>query len=72
MPPGTLEFRPTADCHCHFRDGDMMELIGPKIKEGGCDTVYVCHGKYLNPSLKYTPIESLSRPLLQVQMTNAS
>jgi hypothetical protein len=27
MPLGTLEFRPTAAFHCHFRDGDMMEWL---------------------------------------------
>jgi len=41
MPLGTLEFRPTADFHCHLRDGDMMELVLPTIKKGGCQSVYV-------------------------------
>ncbi|KAA8651424.1 dihydroorotase [Aspergillus tanneri] len=30
-----------ADFHVHLRDGDMMELVTPTIRQGGVNTVYV-------------------------------
>ena len=42
MPlPDRLELPPTADFHVHLRDGEMMELITPTVKQGGCDTAYI-------------------------------
>ncbi|PGH02740.1 dihydroorotase, homodimeric type [Blastomyces parvus] len=31
----------SADFHVHLRDGDMMELVVPTIRQGGVNTVYV-------------------------------
>ncbi|KKZ67018.1 dihydroorotase, homodimeric type [[Emmonsia] crescens] len=31
----------SADLHVHLRDGDMMELVIPTIRQGGVNTVYV-------------------------------
>ena len=36
-----IELPPTADFHVHLRDGELMELVVPTIRRGGCDTVYV-------------------------------
>ncbi|KAI9736033.1 MAG: hypothetical protein M1835_003349, partial [Candelina submexicana] len=36
-----LELPPTADFHCHLRDGAMCELVAPMIRSGGADIVYV-------------------------------
>ena len=41
MLPQELELPPTADFHVHLRDGPLMDLVVPTIREGGCDTVYV-------------------------------
>lgn len=38
---GSLELPPTADFHVHLRDGTMMELVTPTIRQGGVDTVFV-------------------------------
>lgn len=32
---------PTADMHVHLRQGEMMELVTPSIRDGGVDTVFV-------------------------------
>jgi dihydroorotase len=31
----------SADFHVHLRDGDMMELVTPTIRQGGVNTVFV-------------------------------
>lgn len=36
-----LELPPTADMHVHLRQGDMMTLVTPSIRDGGVDTVFV-------------------------------
>ena len=41
MGPKYLELLPTADFHSHLRDGDLMRLVVPTIREGGCDIAYV-------------------------------
>ncbi|KAK9453268.1 hypothetical protein V1511DRAFT_88943 [Dipodascopsis uninucleata] len=33
--------RPAADFHVHVRDGDMMKLVVPTIKEGGVSVAYI-------------------------------
>ncbi len=38
---GSITLPPTADLHVHLRDGKMMELVVPTIREGGVDLVYV-------------------------------
>lgn len=36
-----LELPATADFHVHLRDGDMMKLVTPTIRQGGVNTVFV-------------------------------
>lgn len=36
-----LELPPAADMHVHLRQGDMMKLVTPSIRNGGVDTVFV-------------------------------
>ncbi|PGH11391.1 dihydroorotase, homodimeric type [Helicocarpus griseus UAMH5409] len=36
-----IELPASADFHVHLRDGDMMELVVPTIRQGGVNTVYV-------------------------------
>lgn len=38
---GSIRLPPTSDFHVHLRDGKMMELVVPTIREGGVDLVYV-------------------------------
>lgn len=33
--------RPAADFHVHVRDGDMMKLVVPTIKQGGVSVAYI-------------------------------
>jgi hypothetical protein len=37
-----LELPATADMHVHLRDGAMMEVVVPTIRQGGVNTVLVC------------------------------
>lgn len=39
-----LELPASADMHVHLRQGAMMELVLPQIRQGGVDTVYVMVG----------------------------
>ncbi|KAI8962733.1 Dihydroorotase [Daldinia sp. FL1419] len=36
-----LELPPTADMHVHLRQGELMELMVPTVRQGGVDTVFV-------------------------------
>jgi len=36
-----LEIPAPADFHVHLRDGPMMELVTPTIRQGGVNTVFV-------------------------------
>ena len=36
-----LELPATADFHVHLRDGEMMKLVTPTIRQGGVNTVFV-------------------------------
>lgn len=36
-----IELPPVADMHVHLRQGDMMKLVTPTIRDGGVDTVFV-------------------------------
>jgi dihydroorotase len=36
-----LELPATADFHVHLRDGEMMELVTPTIRQGGVNIVFV-------------------------------
>ncbi|KAH8177021.1 amidohydrolase domain-containing protein [Sarocladium implicatum] len=36
-----IELPPTADMHVHLRQGEMMNLVTPTIRNGGVDTVFV-------------------------------
>ena len=36
-----LELKAASDMHVHLRDGDMMELVVPTIREGGVNQVMV-------------------------------
>jgi hypothetical protein len=36
-----IELPPSADMHVHLRQGDMMNLVTPTIRNGGVDTVFV-------------------------------
>jgi dihydroorotase len=36
-----IELPPTADMHVHLRQGDMMKLIAPTVKQGGVDVAFV-------------------------------
>ncbi|KAI9779159.1 MAG: hypothetical protein M1839_007694 [Geoglossum umbratile] len=36
-----LDLPPTADMHVHLRQGAMLELVVPQIRQGGVDTVFV-------------------------------
>jgi len=36
-----LELPAAADLHVHLRDGVMMELVTPTIRQGGVNTVFV-------------------------------
>lgn len=49
-----IEIGLAADMHVHLRDGDMMELITPTIKQGGVSVVYVM------PNLS-PPVTSIDR-----------
>ncbi|KAL9015307.1 MAG: hypothetical protein Q9173_000105 [Seirophora scorigena] len=51
-----IDLPPTADFHCHLREGAMMELVAPIITTGGCDTVFVM------PNLE-KPIVSVAQAL---------
>lgn len=44
-----LELPPTADMHVHLRQGELMELVVPTVRQGGVDTVFVY-------DIKKTPI----------------
>ncbi|PGH26412.1 dihydroorotase, homodimeric type [Polytolypa hystricis UAMH7299] len=46
----------SADFHVHLRDGDMMQLVTPTIREGGVNTVFVM------PNL-VPPVTTVSRAL---------
>jgi dihydroorotase len=36
-----LELPPSADMHVHLRQDELMELVVPRIRAGGVDTVFV-------------------------------
>lgn len=36
-----LEIKAASDMHVHLRDGNMMELVVPTIREGGVNQVMV-------------------------------
>ncbi|KAI0842771.1 amidohydrolase 2 [Hypoxylon sp. FL0890] len=36
-----LELPPTADMHVHLRQGELMELVVPTVRQGGVDTAFV-------------------------------
>ncbi|KAI1101480.1 amidohydrolase 2 [Jackrogersella minutella] len=36
-----LELPPTADMHVHLRQGELMELMVPTVRQGGVDTAFV-------------------------------
>jgi dihydroorotase len=36
-----LELPATADMHVHLRQGEMMDLVAPTVRQGGVDTVFV-------------------------------
>jgi dihydroorotase len=36
-----LELPATADMHVHLRQGEMMELVVPTLRDGGVDTAFV-------------------------------
>jgi dihydroorotase len=36
-----LELPPSADMHVHLRQGELMDLVVPRIRAGGVDTVFV-------------------------------
>jgi dihydroorotase len=36
-----LELPAAADMHVHLRQGDMMDLVVPTVRQGGVDTVFV-------------------------------
>ncbi|KAI1465848.1 Dihydroorotase [Daldinia caldariorum] len=36
-----LELPPAADMHVHLRQGELMELMVPTVRQGGVDTVFV-------------------------------
>ncbi|OAA62892.1 amidohydrolase 2 [Niveomyces insectorum RCEF 264] len=36
-----IELPPTADMHVHMRQGDLMQLVVPTVRQGGVDTAYV-------------------------------
>ncbi|KAI1370926.1 amidohydrolase 2 [Hypoxylon crocopeplum] len=38
---GRLELPPTADMHVHLRQGELMNLVTPTVRQGGVDTVFV-------------------------------
>ncbi len=42
----SLKLPPTADFHVHLRQGQMMELVVPTIRQGGVDLVYVMVGLF--------------------------
>lgn len=43
-----LEIPAPADFHVHLRDGPMMELVTPTIRQGGVNTVFVMVSIQLN------------------------
>jgi dihydroorotase len=43
-----LEIPAPADFHVHLRDGPMMELVTPTIRQGGVNTVFVMVSNQLN------------------------
>ncbi|ODQ77378.1 hypothetical protein BABINDRAFT_172904 [Babjeviella inositovora NRRL Y-12698] len=49
-----IELGVTADLHVHLRDGPMMELVTPTVRDGGCSIVYIM------PNLS-PPITTLDR-----------
>lgn len=36
-----IELGITADMHVHLRDGKMMELVAPTVREGGVSIAYI-------------------------------
>lgn len=36
-----LELPATADMHVHLRQGELMELMVPTVRQGGVDTAFV-------------------------------
>lgn len=36
-----IELPAAADMHVHLRQGDMMNMVVPTIRQGGVDTVFV-------------------------------
>lgn len=36
-----LELPASADMHVHLRQGELMELVAPTVRDGGVDTVFV-------------------------------
>jgi dihydroorotase len=36
-----LELPPTADMHVHLRQGELMDLVVPTVRQGGVDTAFV-------------------------------
>jgi dihydroorotase len=44
-----LELPAAADMHVHLRQGELMDLVVPTIRQGGVDTVFVyefCREEY--------------------------
>jgi dihydroorotase len=46
-----IELPPSADMHVHLRQGDMMKLVTPTIRNGGVDTVFVMVSSMFSTSL---------------------
>lgn len=40
-----LELPAAADMHVHLRQGELMDLVVPTVRQGGVDTVFV-YGLY--------------------------
>ena len=36
-----LELPATADMHVHLRQGELMEVVTPTVRQGGVDTAFV-------------------------------
>lgn len=64
-----LELPASADMHVHLREGAMMDVVTPTIREGGVDMVFVMVCFTLSCStcihlFEYSRTNSLTSPVL--------
>jgi len=60
---GSLSLPAAADMHVHVRDGAMLDLVAPTIRQGGVNTVFVM----FVPCWRWSRLMALCAHLSQAQ-----